>query len=223
MKIFNKNLNDIENNIVTPALPPVKHRGAGKYAILVILLSSCMFIEACSCSCAPRRTRTLSDGSAQRGAIISASKVSAENFTGAFAAYLSELRAIENQAKMKALKQISADQKSSQAAFSRGMEDKNSLLDDPSGKFKELEPLVKENKVDEIISALHRIARENEGDRPVVMEANRKLSLCYYLSGDHLKCSGHMAKYNALLEEEVRHEDEINEQVIKSFKTDIDY
>ncbi|HBC74022.1 MAG: hypothetical protein A2008_09580 [Candidatus Wallbacteria bacterium GWC2_49_35] len=213
MKIINKNLNDIEKN----------NMHAGKYAILIILLSSCMFIEACSCTCAPRRARTLSDGSAERGTILSASKVSAENFTGAFAAYLGELRAIENQSKMKALKQISVEQKSAKIAFSRGMEDKNSLLDDPSGKFKELEPLVKENKVDEIIAVLHRIAHENDGDRPVVMEANRKLSLCYYLTGDHIKCSGHMAKYNALLEDEVRHEDEINEQVIKSFKDDIDY
>jgi hypothetical protein len=219
MKIINKNLNNIEKNIARP-VPPVH---AGKYAILIILLSSCMFIEACACTCAPRRARTSSDGVSERGKVLSASKVSAENFTGAFAAYLGELRAIENQSKMKALKQISIDQKSTQAAFSRGPDDKNSLLDDPSGKFKELEPLVKENKVDEIISALHRIARENAGDRPVVMEASRKLSLCYYLTGDHIKCSGHMAKYNALLEEEVRHEDEINEQVIKSFKTDVDY
>ena len=219
MKIINKNLNDIEKNISRPG-PAFQ---AGKYAILIILLSSCMFIEACSCACSPGRSKTSSDGASERGKILSASKVSAENFTGAFAAYLNELRAIENQAKMKALKQISIDQKSSQAAFSRGLDDKNSLLDDPSGKFKELEPLVKENKVDEIISVLHRIAHENSGDRTVVMEANRKLSLCYYLTGDHLKCSGHMAKYNALLEEEVRHEDEINEQVIKSFKTDIDY
>lgn len=216
MKIINKNLNAIKNNKIPPG-------NARKCAIIIILLSSCMFIEACSCTCAPRRARTSPDGVSGRGKILSSSKVSAENFTGAFAAYLNELRAIENQSKMKALKQISIEQKSAKDAFSRGLEDKNSLLDDPSGKFKELEPLVKENKVDEIISVLHRIAQENAGDRPVVMEANRKLSLCYYLTGDHIKCSGHMAKYNALLEEEVRHEDEINEQVIKSFKTDIDY
>ncbi len=205
-------------------MPPARPARAGKYAIIVILLFSCMFIEACSCSCAPPRSRTSSDGSRGPGQTLSSSKISAERFTGAFAAYLNELRAIENQSKMKALKQISIEQKSAKIAFSRGTDDKNSLLaDDPGGKFKELEPLVKENKVDELISALHRIAHENAGDRTVVMEANRKLSLCYYLTGDHIKCSGHMAKYNALLEEEVRREDEINEKVLKSFKDNIDY
>lgn len=195
---------------------------AAKLAAVAALLAPCLFIEACSCSCSPRVERS-PGRAAPRGQLKTPSAITAERFTGAFAAYLAELRANETQSKLKTLKQISIDQKQTAIAFSRGPEDRNSLLDDPTGKFKELEPLVKENRIDEIIAALHRIAQENSGDRQVVMEASRKLSLCYYLTGDHLRCSGHMAKYNALLEEEVRREDEINEKVLKNLKNEIDY
>jgi hypothetical protein len=181
-------------------------------------------MEACFCSSPQRGAKTKTGGGAEDKIIESALNIGAEKFSGALAVYLRELKVIEAQSKLSALKQISIEQKSSVIAFSRGLDNKSSLLDDdPTGKFKELEPLVKENKVNEIITVLHRIARENEGDRAVVMEADRKLSLCYYIVGDHLKCSGHMAKYNALLEEQVRREDELNEAAIKYLKNNPDY
>ncbi len=195
-----------------------------RYFILVTLLLPCIFIEACACVCSPRGVKSKTGGGADEKINPSALNIGPEKFSGALAVYLRELKVIEKQSKLSALKQISKEQKSASIAFERGIDNKNSLLgDDPTGKFKELEPLVKENKVDEIITVLHRIARENEGDRAVVMEADRKLSLCYYIVGDHLKCSGHMAKYNALLEEQVRREDELNEAAIKYLENNYDY
>lgn len=195
-----------------------------RYFILVMLLLPCIFIEACACVCSPRGDKIKTGGNAGEKINPSALNIGPEKFSGALAAYLRELKVIETQSKLSALKQISKEQKGASVAFAQGLDKKSSLLDDdPTGKFKELEPLVKENKVDEIITVLHRIARENEGDRAVVMEADRKLSLCYYIVGDHLKCSGHMAKYNALLEEQVRREDELNEAAIKYLKNNSDY
>ncbi len=189
-----------------------------------MLLLPCIFIEACACVCSPRGDKIKTGGNAGEKINPSALNIGPEKFSGALAAYLRELKVIETQSKLSALKQISKEQKGASVAFAQGLDKKSSLLDDdPTGKFKELEPLVKENKVDEIITVLHRIARENEGDRAVVMEADRKLSLCYYIVGDHLKCSGHMAKYNALLEEQVRREDELNEAAIKYLKNNSDY
>ena len=180
-------------------------------------------MEACFCSDPRREIKNKAGGSRQK-INESALNIGPERFSGALSVYLKELKVIETRSKLSALEQISKEQKSSAMAFSRGTDNKSSLIDDdPTGKFKELEPLVKENKVDEIITILHRIARENEGDRAVVMEADRKLSLCYYIIGDHLKCSGHMAKYNALLEEQIRHEDELNEAAIKYLKNNPDY
>jgi len=192
-----------------------------KYIVLTALLLPCLFIEACSCSCS-------SDKSGARGVRgsarekLSTLKVSAEKFTGSFAAYLNELRVIESQTRLQSLKQIAQDQKSASLAFSRGS-DKNSLLEDSTGKFKFLEPLVRENKVNEIIAELKRIVRENENDRPVLIEAHRKLSLCYYLTGDHLKCSGHTAKYNSLLDEQIEQSDKITEELLENYKKGVDY
>ncbi len=187
---------------------------------LAALLIPCIFIEACFCECREKKNKP---AGGENELSVSGPISGVEKLSGALSCYLKELKVIETNSKFQALKQISHDQKSTVMAFNRRLNDKNSLFDDPTGKFKELEPLVRANKIDEIIAALKRISHENRNDPLVTMEADRKLAICYYITGDHLKCSGHMARYHALLEENTRREDAINETILKNFKNDIDY
>lgn len=142
-------------------------------------------------------------------------KISADRFTSAFKVYLSELNYIESSLKINQLQQIAIDQKKSLQFFKENAPNKSSLLDDPTGKFKELEPLIKENKINEIILKINTIVNENYNDKLVLLEAYRKLAICYYIIGDDIKCSGYMSKYYYQLDEIINKEDLINENALK--------
>ncbi|MEZ7890561.1 MAG: hypothetical protein QMC67_02325 [Candidatus Wallbacteria bacterium] len=75
-------------------------------------------------------------------------------------------------------------------------------LDNSSGVFAALKPLVKENKISEIIAVLNKIESENKKNPEIIKECYRKLALCYYVSQDMKKYEYYNTLYYNLVEKE---------------------
>ena len=170
--------------------------------------------SGCSCSCSEKSGG--SDGKTQDvSEKINAGNADAQDYKGALESYLGELKVLASKTQMKKLMDLSSDQKQTKVLFKQGLGDKNSLLDDGTGKFDSLAPLVKENKIEEIVKELYVIMRANSDNREVRAEAHRKLALCYYIMDDGFKCSAHMVKFNELMDAEVESAEKFEREALK--------
>ncbi len=169
-----------------------------KLLVLFMMLGSALFLESCSCSCAGSKTKALNAVETAQ----SSSKISLDYFKSAFEIYLEESKIVSSHEYKQKLLEISREQKDTQRSFATGGANAgsaSSLLEDETGKFGSLKPLVKENRVDDIIIELGNIMNRNPQNDEVMAEGHKKLSLCYYIKGDDRKYMEHYEKHHDFL------------------------
>jgi len=194
-----KNTNGINNDNLISALKKDQLR----LAFLFIMLFSALFLESCSCSCAG--TKTNATKAVQT--VQNSSKISLDYFKSAFEIYLEESKIVSSNEYKQKMIELSREQKETQRSFAKGsasVGSASSLLEDETGKFGSLKPLVKENRVDDIIVELGNIMNRNSQNDEVMAEGHKKLGLCYYIKGDTGKYMQHYEKHRELTNEVIK-------------------
>jgi len=194
-----KNTKGINNDNLISALKKDQLR----LAFLFVMFFSALFLESCSCSCSGPKTKTAPAVESVRNS----SKISLDYFKSAFEIYLEESKIVSSNEYKQKMIELSREQKETQRSFAKGTSNvgsASSLLEDETGKFGSLKPLVKENRVDDVIVELGKIMERNSQNDEVMAEGHKKLGLCYYIKGDTRKYMEHYEKHRELSNEVIK-------------------
>lgn len=180
---------------------------SAKIITAALLLAGSLFLESCSCSCSERKGKGPEDISS----IEKKFQISRDFFKSAFEVYLGEKKVISTNQLKAGLAAVSRDQKNTFELFS-DREQRASLFDDASGKFESLKPMVKANDINGVVKELTRIMADPSLGEETMIECNRKMAICYLVLEDKKKYSEYATRYNKLMDEYLRKEDEIIEK-----------
>jgi len=180
-----------------------------KVLTAISLLICSLFLESCACSCSDKKKQS---GDENFSTIEKKFQLSKDFFKSAFEVYLGEKKIISTNQYKEKLVEVSRDQKSTLDRFT-DREQRGALMDDVSGKFESLKPLVKANDIKGVVKELTRIMADTTANEETLIECNRKMAICYIVLEDRKNFSEYITRYNKLLDEYLKKEDDIIEKV----------